>query len=209
MHSTRGWKYSNNRMRLHYFGTGKGTWMYSSIINNARSDEPTKNSLLPHTTNHAPEEPRSHVLRPDLIRKLVVNPDHKARKPINTSANLPNNYDTDVANDDYYDDMLVEPSEHLLSIVSTERIQMLTPIPDEDNIGERPVASPLTERPQPRAIPNWRPENGSATSLPEFDALLKTSEDYKVWLDLKNDFLKKESHLLYGTDIPVSTDYQV
>ena len=75
-------------MRLHLLGVGKGTWMYSSVINNARSDEPTKNSLVPHTTNHAPEEPRSHVLRPDLIRKLVVNPDHRARKPINQSYNV-------------------------------------------------------------------------------------------------------------------------
>ena len=108
--------------------------------------------------------------------------------------------------DEYYDDMTVEPSERVLTIVATEKPMAGTPRPNEPQTADRPQTDGAETRELP---PGWNVHDQSNNEPTEFDILLEKSADYQQWLQLKDEFLRKERHLLYGTDIPVSTDYQV
>ena len=72
-----------------------------------------------------PELPRS-LSEKALGRKIVVNPNNRARKPLNAVNDDSNDISNYAVEDEYYDDMMVEPSERDLVIV-TENTPLQTP----------------------------------------------------------------------------------
>ena len=70
------------------------------------------------------EQPRSRPHIP-LTKKIVVNPNNRARKPLEGNDDAKNEIEDDPM-DEYYDDMEAEPSERVISIV-TEKNEIQTP----------------------------------------------------------------------------------